>query len=165
MVSLRPIGPEQAHVLRNLFELYCYDFSDKIPLELNPSGRFDYPIDASWWTSEDAFPFFVDEAERLIGFALARRGSRVGGPPDTMDVAEFFIVRGARRRGAGLAAARALLTRFPAVWEIRVRDVHPDAQKFWTRVGEDWSSRRDPWEPFVAERGDRRYLLRVDSRR
>lgn len=163
MITLDPIAPDQAHVLRNLFELYCHDFSEQLPLELGADGRFNHPLDDAWWASDDHFPFFVRNAERLVGFALVRRGSRVGGAPEVMDVAELFIVRSARRRGAGLLATRALFSRFPAVWEIRVRQSNIDAHRFWTRVGHDWLGRSELWEPFVAD-GVAWSLLRVDSR-
>ena len=34
---------DDAPILRNLGELYAYDFSETVPLELHASGRFEVP--------------------------------------------------------------------------------------------------------------------------
>ena len=93
-VVLEPCAQEQAPTLRNLFELYAYDFSEVVPLELNSDGRFDVGVGEHWWSSEDHFPFLIRHDHKLCGFALVRKGSRLTGASDVMDVAEFFVVRG-----------------------------------------------------------------------
>src|SRR3954470_1620920 len=45
LVVLEPIARDQAFVLANLFELYVHDFSEQVPIDLQPNGRFDRPID------------------------------------------------------------------------------------------------------------------------
>jgi hypothetical protein len=40
-ISLESISRDQASVLQNLFELYVYDFSEQLPLDLEPSGLRD----------------------------------------------------------------------------------------------------------------------------
>lgn len=133
---LEPIAREQAATLRNLFELYVYDFSETMPLELQESGRFDLPLDERWWSDADHFPFFLRSNDKLVGFALVRKGSRIGGGSDVMDVAEFFVARGARRRGLGVKAAQRLFENFNASWEIRVRETNVSAASFWAKVVE-----------------------------
>jgi predicted acetyltransferase len=80
-----------------------------------------------------------------------------------MDVAEFFVVRGARARGVGRAVVRALFARFDAPWEIRVRQSNPPAQKFWSRVVSGWQGVPPIPEPFVHD-GVSWNLLRVSRR-
>ena len=136
LVVLEPVALEQAFVLANLFELYVHDFSEQVPLDLKPNGRFDVSVDERWWTSDDHFPFFIRADDKLCGFALARRGSRVTAATDVMDVAEFFVVRGARAKGVGARAAHALFAAYPGNWEIRVRRTNSAASKFWRKVAE-----------------------------
>lgn len=136
-VVLEPIVKEQAPVLQNLMELYAHDFSEHVPLELKPTGRFDVTLGDRWWT-EGHYPFFIRCDEKLCGFALVRRGSKFTGAMDVMDVAEFFVVRGARRRKVGASAARSLFSAFPGAWEIRVRETNAAALAFWSRVAEEW---------------------------
>jgi len=147
-VVLEPIAAEQAFVLANLFELYVHDFSEQVPLELKPNGRFDLPVDDCWWNSGEHFPFFIRSEGTLLGFALVRRGSRVTAATDVMDVAEFFVVRGARGRGVGRSAARALFAAFPGRWEIRVRQSNRAAIAFWQGVARSWQGEPPPWRAF-----------------
>jgi predicted acetyltransferase len=147
-VVLEPIAKDQSSVLSNLIELYVHDFSEHVPLEIKPNGRFDLPLDERWWTAEDHYPLFVRLNGKLAGFALARRGSKLTGATDVMDVAEFFVLRGLRRKGVGAAAARALFERFPGKWEIRIRKTNPAALKFWTRVVESWTGGPVSSQPF-----------------
>jgi predicted acetyltransferase len=161
MVTLEPITRDQAPVLRNLFELYVHDFSEYVPIDLQPSGRFDVAPGEQWWAREDHFPFFIRAEGKLGGFALVRRGSRVSAASDVMDVAEFFVVRGARRHGVGSAAAVALFDMFPGAWEIRIRRANPAALKFWVRVAASWLGQPVAAQPVSIEGVDWD-LLRVE---
>jgi predicted acetyltransferase len=136
-VRLEPIAKEQEPVLQNLVELYAHDFSEHVPLDLKPTGRFDVSIGDQWWT-DGHFPFFIRCDEKLCGFALVREGSKFTGTMNVMDVAEFFVVRGARRRKVGASAAHQLFAAFPGGWEIRVRPSNAAALGFWSRAIEDW---------------------------
>ena len=143
-MTLHPIVRSQAATLSNLLELYVHDFSELVAAELDEDGRFGYPIDERWWTDSSHHPFFFRRAGKLCGFALVRAGSRVTGDPRVMDVAEFFVVRGARRQGVGCGAARSLLRAFPGPWEVRVRENNVAARQFWLRALE-------PAEPTLSE--------------
>lgn len=163
-VTLAPIEPSHAPVLASLLELYVHDFSEHVPVELKANGRFDLPIDQRWWSGVDHFPFFVHHRGALAGFALVRRGSRVTPAREVMDVAEFFIVRGLRRRGVGQAAAHVLFSRFREVWEIRVRRTNPSAQKFWSEVARSWQGHAAALAQ-VSAQGVEWDVLTIDSRR
>ena len=139
-VVLEPIAKEQATVLQNLAELYAHDFSEHVPLDVKSTGRFEVSLGDRWWT-DGHYPFFIRCDEKLCGFALVRRGSKFTGAMDVMDVAEFFVVRGARRRKVGATAAHALFNAFPGGWEIRVRQSNAAALKFWARAVEAWIGR------------------------
>lgn len=163
-VVLEPIAAEQAFVLANLFELYAHDFSEQVPLELKPNGRFDLTIDDRWYSSSEHFPFFIRNEGKLLGFALVRRGSRLTSAKDVMDVAEFFVVRGARRRGVGSSAARTLLATFPGPWEIRVRQSNVKGLAFWQGVARAWLGKPAPCSSFSRGGVDWHVLeLRVPS--
>lgn len=135
-IALEPIPRERSSVLQNLFELYVHDFSEQVPLRLQQSGRFELSPGEAWWTRDDHFAHFIRVRGELVGFALVRRGSRVTQAVDVMDVAEFFVLRGARRTGVGTVAAHALFRLFPGAWEVRVRLTNPAALRFWSRAVE-----------------------------
>ncbi len=161
MVALEPITRAQAPVLRNLFELYVHDFSEYVPIDLQPNGRFDVRVSDQWWARDDHFPFFIRSNGKLSGFALARRGSRVSTASDIMDVAEFFVIRGARRGGVGAAAALALFSMFPGPWEIRIRRANAGALTFWSRVTASWLGHPVAPRPFSSD-GVEWDLLRLE---
>jgi predicted acetyltransferase len=150
-VTLEAIAREQAPVLANLFELYVHDFSEQVPVPLKSSGRFELSLDDAWWSRSDHFPFLLRCGGELAGFALARRGSRVTGDADVMDMAEFFVARGLRKRGVGMTAAHALFARFPARWEMRVRQSNDGAKRFWSRSVAAWLGREAELTPFTAQ--------------
>ena len=150
-VVLDAITRESATVLNQLFELYAYDFSEQVPLELDASGRFGITPGEVWWTRDDHFPHLIRRGGKLTGFALARRGSRLTGDPDVMDVAEFFVLRGARGKGVGRRAAHALFDAFPGAWEVRVRRSNVAALRFWSRAAEARVRQPVPSQPVCVD--------------
>jgi predicted acetyltransferase len=150
LVALEPVAREQAPVLRNLFDFYAHDFSEHVPLDLTADGRFDVQLSEKWWTAADHFPFFIRHGGKLAGFALVRRGSRVSAAADVMDIAEFFVVRGARGRRVGTHVAHSLFTTFPGRWEIRVRKSNVAALKFWSTAIAGWCGRSVASAPFAT---------------
>ncbi|HEY2513946.1 MAG TPA: GNAT family N-acetyltransferase [Polyangiaceae bacterium] len=150
VVSLDPIPQSEAPVLANLLQLYAHDFSEHVPVDLSPSGRFEIPFDQAWWTDPGRSPFFLRSGGKLCGFALVKRGSRLTGAPDVLDVAEFFVVRGMRKRGVGADAALALFRAFPGRWEVRVRRSNAGARAFWSRVVGRWAGRTVSSEPWTV---------------
>ncbi|HEY6879940.1 MAG TPA: GNAT family N-acetyltransferase [Polyangiales bacterium] len=133
-IALVPITRADAPALHNLYQLYAHDFSEFVALPINPDGRFGIAPSDLWWSSDAHYPFFIHKAGALCGFALVQRGSRLSEDRDLMDVAEFFVLRGARRRNIGQQAACALLDAFHGRWEIRVRQANAPALAFWSRV-------------------------------
>lgn len=133
-VTLEPVDLARRDVLDRLFQLYAHDFSAFLPLPLGEDGRFDERVADKWFEKAEHYAFFIRQSGALAGFALVWRGSHVVAGRDTMDVSEFFVVRGARRARVGMRAVHALFERFPGPWEIRVRQSNPDALAFWESV-------------------------------
>ena len=162
-VILEAISIDSASILHNLFELYVYDFSEHMPLQLQDSGRFEITPGDEWWTRGDHFAFLIRSREKLAGFALVRAGSRVTGAPDVMDVAEFFVLRGMRGRGIGRSAAHALFLAFPGAWEVRVRRTNVAALGFWSRAAESYMDQPVAVSPFSVDGADWD-VLRLETR-
>lgn len=150
-VFLDPITLDKIQVLHQLFELYCHDFSEYMPLVLKPSGRFELGVGEEWWKTPGHFPYFIRAGEQLCGFALARRGSVLSGASEVLDVAEFFVVRGARRCGVGANAARLLFAALPGEWEVRVRVDNVPALEFWAQAVTCAAGMRVTPEPFQRQ--------------
>jgi predicted acetyltransferase len=131
---LSPATRDQQPILANLLELYIYDFSELLHLQLNESGRFGYPDLPLYWSEPGRHPILVSIDGLPAGFALVRKGSRISGNTDVWDMAEFFVVRGHRRRGVGKQAAGTVWRQFPGEWEIRVIEANLSAVHFWAEA-------------------------------
>ena len=106
-------GPEQMPILANLLELYAHDFSEFRNLEIGEDGRFGYRALPLYWSEPDRHPFLLKMAGKLAGLVLVKKGSQVSGDHAVWDMAEFFVLRGCRRRGNGTRAAHEVWRRFP----------------------------------------------------
>jgi predicted acetyltransferase len=85
----------------------------------------------AYWTEPGRFPFLIRGDEHLAGFALVDRKSRLSGADDVWDMAEFFVLRGHRRAGLGMAAAHRIFSMHPGTWEVRQGNANVAATLFW----------------------------------
>ncbi len=129
-----PAAPADEPVLRNLAQLYAYDFAELMGWELPDGGRFPDDIVDGCFDGGHRHPFLLRAGDRLAGFAIVDTRSRLTGDDGVRDMAEFFVARTARRRGVGSAAARALFDRFGGRWEVRQTARNTAALAFWRDV-------------------------------
>jgi predicted acetyltransferase len=135
-MDIRVVAAQQSdqEVLVNLLQLYVYDLSEILLLDVEDTGRFqEIPVDASW-TDASRFPFLIRVGERLAGFALVHRRSRLSGSADVWDMAEFFVLRRYRRTGVGREAAHRIFAEHPGKWEVRQLSANAPATAFWRRA-------------------------------
>lgn len=138
-IDISPASMEEKPVLRNLLELYSYDFSAIDGADVDDSGLYGYEYLDLYWEEPDRFPFLVRVDGRLAGFALVRRGTyfREHESRDEKPawlIAEFFVMRKYRRRGVGALIARQLFDRFRGRWEIAELAGNGEAQAFWRKT-------------------------------
>jgi predicted acetyltransferase len=134
MLQVIPAEREQESVLANLLELYAHDFSEFHGLELGEDGRFGYRHLPLYWSEPGRHPFLVRMNGKLAGLVLVKRGSETSGNESVWDMAEFFVLRGYRRRGIGTEIAHEVWRRFPGSWEVRVMRSNRAARRFWERA-------------------------------
>jgi len=130
-IEVVPATRAAQSVVANLFELYAHDFSGFYELEVGPDGRFGYPPLPLYWSEAERHPFLVKIDGKLAGFVLVKQGSDLTGDPAIWDLAEFFVARGFRRRGAGTRIAQEIWKRFPGEWEVRVLEQNVAGNSFW----------------------------------
>ena len=133
-IEVIPATLEHQSVLANLLELYAHDFSEFHDLELGGDGRFGYSHLPLYWSEPGRHPFLVTMDGKLAGLVLVKSGSRISGRESVWDMAEFFVVRGYRRRGIGTETAHQVWRRFPGLWEVRVMQSNRHARHFWERA-------------------------------
>jgi predicted acetyltransferase len=96
--------------------------------------------------------------------ALVKRGSEISGNQTVWDMAEFFVLRGCRRRGIGKLAAQEVWRRFPGLWEVRVMQSNHLANLFWGQAISNFT--REPIQPVLVEKdGHYWQLFSFESRR
>jgi len=133
-IEVIPATPDQQPILANLLELYVYDFSESLDLELGADGRFGYKKLPLYWREPNRHPFLVKVDGKIAGLVLVKRGSEISGDETTWDMAEFFVVRRHRRHGIGTDIAQEIWRRYPGHWEVRVMESNPAGRKFWERA-------------------------------
>lgn len=68
MISIHRVEYHQKATLRNLIELYKYDFSKFDPDDVNENGLYDYKYLDHYWTEKDRHPYFIRVEGMLAGF-------------------------------------------------------------------------------------------------
>jgi len=152
-IELQRATPGDRPRLERLLELYLHDFSEILGLAPGDDGRFGYAGLDAYWREPGRVPYLIRADAQLAGFALVGRGSLVSGDAAVCDVAEFFVVRGLRRRGVGIAAAHAVFASSAGTWEVRVMSRNIAAQPFWQRAVGSFSDGRCESFDWVSPRG------------
>lgn len=140
LVRLSLATEHERVALENLAQLYAHDWSELIHFDVGEDGRFEDMGLARYWLDDWRHPFLLRVDDKLAGFALIARRSRLTGRIGVFDMAEFFVMRRFRRRGVGLAAAFAAFDRFKGPWEVRQRDENPATTTFWRRAIGDYTN-------------------------
>jgi predicted acetyltransferase len=75
---------------------------------------------------------------QIAGFALVNRHTITG--EDRRAIAEFFVMRKYRGRGAGRQAAGAIFDLWPGRWEVAPLAASPGAYAFWRKAVGDYTA-------------------------
>ena len=145
-VQIAPIRAGEDSALAALLQLYVYDFSEMLGLDVGDDGRYRVP------PTEDRDAFLIRVDGKLAGFALHVGKSRLTGEAGVHDVAEFFVLQRYRRAGVGEHAARGLFDRFRGRWEVRQKTENTRAIAFWRRVIDRYTGGRFDEELLADER-------------
>ncbi|HVY49677.1 MAG TPA: GNAT family N-acetyltransferase [Minicystis sp.] len=118
--------------MQRLAQLYAYDFSEILALDVDEAGLFDLGrmLDGCW-SAPRRHAFLCRVDGQIAGFAIFDERSRLTGDPEVMDVAQFFVLRKHRRRGVGAACAARAFDLFPRRWEVRQEAKNVAATRFW----------------------------------
>ncbi len=133
MIELLRAAPSQQSLLRQLYELYCHDFS--------PMTRADVGDDG-YWTGDDFLDPWPDDLHIYLikvdghwaGFAWVVFGSYVDPESANFLMDEFFVLRKYRRCGVGEWAAVWLFNQYPGTWEVGEIPENVEAQQFWRTI-------------------------------
>lgn len=132
-VEVSTASPEDSSVLRNLLELYSYDFSEITGSDVDGHGLFGYRYLDHYWTGPGRTPFLIRVDGQLGGFVLVRVREQEDGGSEA-SIAEFFVMRKYRRYGVGRAVAQRVFDMFPGPWKIAQLIENVSGRAFWRAV-------------------------------
>jgi len=131
-IELQEASRGDRSILRNLLELYIYDFSEYTGNDLDEHGFYGYDYLDRYWTEAGRTPFLVRVQGKLAGLVLVRDVDEEGILVHHM--AEFFILRKYRRQSAGQQAAFKAFDRFPGLWHVSELAENLPAIAFWQKI-------------------------------
>ena len=127
--------PTDERVLDRLMQLYAYDFSEFMDLDVGDDALYALGDRIARCRTDAARHAFLGRVDgRIAGFVIVEERSRLTGATDVMDVAEFFVMRKYRRKGIGYELASRTFDLFPRKWEVRERSTNTPATIFWRRT-------------------------------
>lgn len=133
-VRLEKATISQKSVLRNLLELYIYDFTEFEPIDVDEHGLYGYKYLDNYWTEENRYPFFIKVNGSYAGFVLIRKIDEDSFGNRVYSVAEFFVMKKYRRLGVGKRAANIIFNTFKGTWKVGQIKNNIPAQYFWRKV-------------------------------
>lgn len=137
-IELIPAVESEKPILENLLELYIYDFSEYLDLDVNNQGLFTYQHLDSYWIEENRTPYLIKVNDHLAGFVLVLHVLEGEGAPYYY-IAEFFVMKKYRRHGVGREVAFKVFSSYSGQWLITQVKKNMSAQKFWRRVISDYT--------------------------
>jgi len=132
-IEIKKASIEEKSILRNLLELYQYDFSEFDGSDIDEHGLFGYKYLDHYWTEDNRYPFIIRVNGKLAGFVLVRDLINTDNTI-THCISEFFIMRKYRRQGIGKTVAQKVFDMFPGYWSVAQIEQNIPAQNFWRKV-------------------------------
>ena len=121
-------------ILRNLLELYNYDFTEFDPDDVDEHGLYGYKYLDHYWTDEDRYPFLIRVDGNLAGFVLVREIGINSLNHNIYSIAEFFVMRKYRNVGVGKKVANIVFNMFHGEWKVAQIEKNVPAQCFWRSI-------------------------------
>jgi len=126
----------QYRVLRQLTELYIYDFTEIVGGDVDEEGSYQDAPPFAFIEDPLVHSYLIRVNGKLAGFAMVYLVSRITGERDVRDMNQFFVLRRYRRGGIGRKAAHLVFSHYPGRWEVRQLEANIPAQLFWRKTVE-----------------------------
>jgi predicted acetyltransferase len=127
-ITLDAVPIDDRPLLKNLVELYRYDFSEFTGDVVDERGLFGFHNLDRYWTEQDRHPFLIRANGMPAGFVLVHEDG------EKTWIKVFFVMRKYRRQGIGRQVARDIFTLFPGHWRVEQDARNLPAQAFWRAV-------------------------------
>ncbi|PZD97278.1 GNAT family N-acetyltransferase [Paenibacillus sambharensis] len=139
MVELVKVSEDQKSVLRQLIELYEYDFSEFNDADINQYGYYGYKYFDHYWTEDKRQAYFIKVNGQYAGFTMVNDHCSIIQEEDARAITEFFIMRKYRRRGIGQAAAALVFDTHKGWWEVLQHGNNEVSKQFWEQTVQSYT--------------------------
>lgn len=150
-IKLESVSIQQKSALRNLLELYAYDFTEFIPDDVDQHGLYGYKYLDHYWTEEGRHPFIIYIDGKIAGFVLVRRYYVSNLRDYVFSIAEFFVMKKYRKQGVGKNVALRMFNLFQGIWEVAEVEENRPARAFWRKIINDFT--QGDFESFIEKTG------------
>jgi predicted acetyltransferase len=129
--SLLPaIAPDDFARIENMMQFYVYDLSEWLPLHFSDSGLYRLRPKEAYFSHPATKVFSVIVDGNTAGFVCIDNEDTDA----AYNLGYFFIARGYRGRGLGMAVIKEVLCQFIGYWQIFHINQNDTAAQFWSKV-------------------------------
>jgi predicted acetyltransferase len=126
-ISLYKVSLNDKTLLDNLLQLYLYDLSEFVPLEISPQGKYEQTMSPKYVSSFDKSAYIIHAELHIIGFVLVEPYG------EYIKINDLFVLNMWRNKGVGSAVVNILLKKGkPLLCEFHTRNEL--AKFFWTNI-------------------------------
>ena len=148
-IKLKKITIEDKSLLANMFQLYLYDITRFLDMEMNSHGLYDYAYLDYYWTNPNYEAFFITVDQKIAGFALLNDEFMKLDCSDSHCISEFFILNKYRKNKIGKQVVKMIFDKYRGYWEVRPIPKSPEAKEFWEKVIKEYTN--DNFEIFFPK--------------
>lgn len=133
-VELLRTSPEQAEIIRNLYQYYAYESSDWEQEDVEVDGRFYVHEEhlVRYWQDPQWSANLILVDGYIAGFLLVESNDLSG--LGALELADLFVLKKYRRLGVGSSVALQVLGNGNDAWLVRFYRQDEAAQAFWRAV-------------------------------
>lgn len=126
-ISLYKVSLNDKALLDNLLQLYLYDLSEFVPLEISPQGKYEQNMTPKYVSSFEKSAYIIHADLHIIGFVLVEPYG------EYIKINDLFVLNMWRNKGVGSAVVSILLKKGkPLLCEYHTRNEL--AKFFWTNI-------------------------------
>lgn len=131
-ITLSLATSAESPLLKNLLELYEYDFSEFTGSDVGADGTYQYQYLNEYWIEPNRFVYIAFVRGKIAGFVMVN--THFIDNVLRWSIAEFFVLRKYRRQGIGEYMAKYAFNQHPGQWVIMQIGSNLAAIKFWRKV-------------------------------
>jgi predicted acetyltransferase len=126
---------EHDQLLRNLYQLYLYEFSYFTEeWRVQADGKFDEADLENCWDDKHRRVFLISVDKQWVGFAILDLDLPDSDGSTVNELSEYFIMPPYRQKGLGERIARKIFQQHKGQWELCIVETNTKALHFWRKV-------------------------------